>query len=472
MALKICCAEGGGMADHGFRMSPIAPPILDPRFPLAERPRLRVAVTTFGLSPIRGSEAAIAWQHVSRLAKYHDIVALSFPGLRGEIREECAKYFAEKGPVPGLTIEFIEPPPFARALEKNSSSLLRAFISVGNRSWQRAAFERVQVLHAEKPFDAVHQMTITGYREPGFLWKLGVPFFWGPVAGASDVPFRYFPLMGWRDRIAYGARNIANWIQMRIAPRPRKAARAASEIWAVGPDNTDLITGMWGVPSTHIYECAAWPPKPDQAVKTFKPGEKLRLVTAGYLVGRKAIPIVLHSLALVGDKVPWEYTVMGHGPEKERWIALGNKLGLGERVRWIDNLPHAQALAEIQSNHVFAFPSLKEGTSSVVPESFTMGLPVICHDMCGMSLMVNDSCGIKVPPRGPDASARGFADAIIRLATTEGEVERLSRGALVRASQVTWDANAQMMAEAYWQHAMDHPTGKAPASHIPQMRVA
>jgi glycosyltransferase involved in cell wall biosynthesis len=437
-------------------------------FAVDDPPRLRVAVTTFGLSPIRGSEAAIAWQHVSRLAKYHDVVALSFPGLRGEIRQECSKYFAANGEVPGLTIEFIEPPPFARMLERNSSSLLRAFISVGNRSWQRAAFERTLEMHREKPFDAVHQMTITGYREPGFLWKLGVPFFWGPVAGASDVPFCYFSLMGWRDRVAYGARNIANWVQMRIAPRPRKAARAAKEIWAVGPDNTKLITGRWGIPSTHIYECAAWPPKADQPIKKFQPGEKLRLVTAGYLVGRKAIPIVLNALALVGDKVPWEYTVMGHGPETQRWMALGKKLGLGDRVRWIDNLPHEQALAEIASNHVFAFPSLKEGTSSVVPESFTMALPVICHDMCGMSLMVTESCGIKVAPNGPAASAQGFADAILRLATTPGEIERLSRGALKRASEVTWDQNAQMMAEAYWRHAAK----KAPARQLTKTTVA
>jgi glycosyltransferase involved in cell wall biosynthesis len=436
--------------------------------PADGRPRLRVVVTTFGLSPIRGSEAAIAWQHVSRLAKYHDVTALSFPGLRGEIREECAKYFAANGDLPGLTIEFIEPPPFARMLERNSSSLLRAFISVGNRSWQKAAFERALELHRQQPFDAAHHMTITGYREPGFLWKLGVPFFWGPVAGASDVPFRYFPLMGWRDRLAYGSRNIANWVQMRTAIRPRQAARAASEIWAVGPDNTDMITGRWGIPSTHIYECAAWPPKPDQSIKAFTPGETLRLITAGYLVGRKAIPIVLHALSIVGDEVPWQYTVMGHGPEKDRWLKLASDLGLGERVRWIDNLPHAQALAEIASNHVFAFPSLKEGTSSVIPEAFTMAMPVVCHDMCGMSLMVNESCGIKVAPGGPMASAQGFAQGILKLATTPGEIQRLSRGALKRASEVTWDQNAQMIAEAYWQHC----TGKDAPIQLSKTTVA
>jgi glycosyltransferase involved in cell wall biosynthesis len=144
---------------------------------------------------------------------------------------------------------------------------------------------------------------------------------------------------------------------------------------------------------------------------------------------------------------------MGHGPAKEGWMALARELGLGDRVRWTGNLPHADALAELRSNHAFLFPSLKEGTPNVVPEALTNAVPVICHNMCGMGLMVNDSCGIKVAPLGPEASAQGFAEAILKLATTEGEIERLSRGALQRASEITWDRNAQLMAEAYWRHS-------------------
>ena len=422
-------------------------------------------ITAFGLSPIRGSEAATAWQHVSRIAKYHDVTALCFPDLHGEIVEECKKYFAANGPLPGLTIEFIEPPFFARLLERNSSSVLRAFVSVGNRSWQKAAFARAQAIHRENPFDAAHQLTITGYREPGFLWQLGVPFFWGPVTGAADVPWRYFGILGWRDRIAYTGRNIANAVQKRFAARPRKAARAACVVWAVGKDNARMITDMWGVPTTELFETGTLPPKADQPIKTFEPGQKLRLVTAGYLVGRKAVSIVLHALATIGDAIPWEYTVIGHGPARDGWMTLAEKLGLGDRVQWTGQVPHARALEEMERNHVFLFPSLKEGTPNVVPEALSKAVPIICHDMCGMGLMVDETCGIKLPASGPEGSAKGFAEAIIRLATTEGEIERLSRGALRRAAEITWDRNAQIMADAYWKHAGEKQSMSANWNH-------
>ena len=410
--------------------------------------RLRVLACTFALSPVRGSEAAIGWQLVARLAKYHDVTALCTPGVTGRDRDEIEGYTRTHGPVSGLTVHYVEPTPVARFFESNSSSLLRSMFVLGNRSWHKAAYREALRLHAEKPFDVAHMITITGYREPGFFWKLPIPFFWGPVAGASDVPWRYLSMMGWRDRLAYGARNVANWLQMRFSLRPLRAAKKASAIWAVAPDNTGMITDIWGYPSEHIYECAAVP-RPGQPSKHFTPGETLRLVASSYCVGRKALPIALRALAKVKGQFPVELTIMGDGPEKSRWMELSDQLGLGTSVRWMGNLPHKDAMAEMERGHVFVFPSLKEGTSSVVPESLSLGLPVITHDMCGMSLMINDACGIKVAPLGPEQSAEGFAAAIRRMATEPGLIDRLSIGALRRAEECTWEHNARMFAAAY-----------------------
>ena len=270
------------MTDVGIRMP--ADFATTPQSPFAADGRLGCAwsSSTFGLSPIRGSEAAIAWQHVSRLAKYHDIVALSFPGLRGEIREECAKYFASHGEVPGLTIEFIEPPPFARMLERNSSSLLRAFISVGNRSWQRAAFERARELHQQDPFDAAHQMTITGYASR-VLMATGRAVFLGTCRGGFGCPVQLFSADG-------VARSNRVW-----RPQYRELGTDADRSPSAegGADRQrDLGRGPRQYQSHHRHVGHSIDPHlrmrrlAAQAGSThqkFQPGEKLRLVTAGYL---------------------------------------------------------------------------------------------------------------------------------------------------------------------------------------------
>jgi glycosyltransferase involved in cell wall biosynthesis len=183
--------------------------------------------------------------------------------------------------------------------------------------------------------------------------------------------------------------------------------------------------------------------------KSFTPGQTLQIVAGGYHVERKAMPIALHALAKLGQSIPYEMVIMGTGPAQEKWKALTEQLGLGDRVRWTGNLPHAQALDHMARGHVFVIPSVKEGLPNVVAEAMSFGVPVICHNCCGMAQFVTNESGIRIELGSPHASIERFAEAIKRIATTPGELEKLSAGALRRANEVTWDSNAKRFAEAY-----------------------
>src|SRR4051812_29636278 len=80
--------------------------------------RLRVLVSAYAVSPVRGSEPGLGWNLVSRLARYHDVTVLCAPDVPGlasqNFREEIARHEREHGPVPGLTIHFVEPPLLSR----------------------------------------------------------------------------------------------------------------------------------------------------------------------------------------------------------------------------------------------------------------------------------------------------------------------------------------------------------------------
>src|SRR4029079_12213074 len=122
----------------------------------------------------------------------------------------------------------------------------RTVYYTGYAAWQHAAYRDALALHAHRTFDLVHHLNITGYREPGYLWKLPVPFVWGPVGGAADIPSAYFPLMGWQDRLFYAGRNRMNAIQKRALRRCRGAAMAARHIWAIGEENRRMFAEQWG----------------------------------------------------------------------------------------------------------------------------------------------------------------------------------------------------------------------------------
>lgn len=421
--------------------TPLAAPVL--------RRRRRVLISALAVSPVRGSEAGIGWNIGSRVAKYHDVTLMCIPGTHDPHREEIEAHLRQH-PVPGLTMLYIEPTPLYRFLDRKSSSLLRPFFYFGYASWQRAAYREVQRLHADKPFELTHHLNILGYREPGYLWKLPIPFFWGPVAGASNMPWRFFSMLSWRDRLAYGLRNVANEIQKRLSRRPRKAARAAAHIWAIGEDNRRMFVDVMNVPAECLCEAGGKPRPHLASIKTYRPGaEPLRLTFAGYHIGRKAVPLILHAMARIGSEFPVHFTCLGSGPEKEKWQALAQRLGISDKVNWIDELPQAEAHAEMTKAHVFAFPSLQEASSTVTLEALSLGLPVICHDACGMGFIVTSDCGIKIPMRSPEQSIDGYANAVRHLHQNPAELTRLSQGALARSEQLSWDYAAEQIALGY-----------------------
>lgn len=412
------------------------------------RQRLRVLVSAYAVSPIRGSEPGIGWNITHRLAKHHDITVLTCSGTFDPHRQEIEQYLRTHGEIPGLRFHFVEPPALTRLLDRKSSSALRALTYVGYASWQRAAFREARQLHQRQPFDVVHQLNICTYREPSYLWKLPAPFVWGPIAGASNMPWRHFRLLSGRDRVAYGLRNVANGFQ-KLMLRPRRAARKAAHIFVVGEDNRHLIEDRFGAACEMMFEVGT-AAREHAEVKQYDPArEPLRLIWAGLHVGRKAIPIAIQAIARLPRARRLSMTLLGTGPEKPKWQALAERLGVADRFEWIAELPHAQALARMSKAHVFVFPSLQEASATVLMEALSLGLPVVCHDACGMGLAAREDCGIKVPMRSAEESIEGFTEALRRFLECPGEVARLSRGALRRAEELSWDRKAERIAEVY-----------------------
>ena len=408
-------------------------------------------VSAFAFSPARGSEPGIGWNVGSRLAAFHDVTILCCPKLGDEdYRREVEEHLRKTGPIPGLEVQYVEPPLLSRLFQRPLISFATPLYFLGYAAWQRAAFAEADRLHRQRAFDLAHQLTITGFREPGYLWKLGIPFVWGPVAGASDLPWRYFKMLSWRDRFFYGMKNLANAAHKRMKPRPRRAGRAAKHIFVTTVEDHRLISGRWGFDSQVLLDTGA--PDLQGRVREYDGRRPLRLVWSGLHVGRKALPLLLGAAAELNREITerrFELKILGGGSQSVAWRALSRKLGIDDVLTWTGQIPRQRALEEMRDGDVFVFTSLQEGTSTVVMEALALGLPVICHDACGMGVAVNDTCGIKVPMNGPDISQSGFAAAIRSLLADPRRVQALSAGGLARAKELSWDEKARQIAAVY-----------------------
>ncbi len=89
---------------------------------------------------------------------------------------------------------------------------------------------------------------------------------------------------------------------------------------------------------------------------------------------------------------------------------------------------------------VFLYPSLHDASPNVILEAFYCGLPVVCLDLGGPGVMVDETCGrvIRTDKLSEEAVIQALSDALMELAKNPELRYKLSEGALARTSQFVW----------------------------------
>jgi len=130
-----------------------------------------------------------------------------------------------------------------------------------------------------------------------------------------------------------------------------------------------------------------WLPHPSPVIqatsKEKKSAQRLRFVYAGRLVPEKGLA---EMLSLWPNDLDAEWTIIGEGPEKERYLHILRKKGLDKRTRFLGHLSHSQTMAEISSSHVLVLPSRW-------PETY--GLTLIEALAAGTNILISNQGAIQ-----------------------------------------------------------------------------
>jgi glycosyltransferase involved in cell wall biosynthesis len=413
---------------------------------------MRVLLSAFAISPTRGSEPGVGWQCAIHLAQYHDVTIL-YGDLNGCARSkhELEEWLRDHPKAPRMTLAYVAPSRLSVICERlHSKPGLRPLYYWGYQLWQKRALAVARGLHRSAPFDLVHQVTYATYWEPGYLWKLGIPYYWGPISGGNVMPLRYIPILGIRGSVEAVARFILNKVTLFTHPRIGSATRRASHIWCVTAAEKEILS-RYSERISMMSEAGTVPS--ETSLRSLAAGQALQIIWSGLHIERKALPILVHAIAQLNPGSHVEVHVLGAGrgssKETDRAKALAERLGVSSKIVWHGNLPRAEALQKMRDGHVLVHTSLLEGTPWVVMEALASGMPVICHDACGMATVVTRDCGIKVPMTGLKESIRGFRDAINALIDDPARLKQLSKGAAQRAKALTWEQKILEFNHAY-----------------------
>jgi len=305
-------------------------------------------------------------------------------------------------------------------------------------------------LHSKVGFDLVHQLNMVGFREPGYLWSMNLPFVWGPVGGMGLFPWRFLTKVGLYGAIYYLGYNFYNLMHMNFLGRPRSAAIAAGlGLIAATSDNQAGALKYWGCQSTILSE-VGFSGQPVKSINARRKSDPFRIVWSGIHVPRKALNLGLEALKGIPPDVDWHLDILGVGRETASWTRMSRRYGIANRCKFHGLLPREAALKVMHNAHVCLVTSLRDITSTVIVEALSLGLPVVCPDHCGFKDAINEKCGIKIPIGSPHQLVEDMAGALERLARDETYRRSLARGAIKRAGEFTWNMKVAVLEKIYF----------------------
>jgi glycosyltransferase involved in cell wall biosynthesis len=408
--------------------------------PALPRRRARLLMIAYTCRPGRGSEGGIGWNRALQAGRFVDVWVV----CEGrECESEIRGYIREHGPPPGVTFVFV---PFSNLQARLIK--LPGFYYLTYYLWHRAAFAAARELHARHHFDFAHQATMTGWREPGLLWRLPIPLVWGPVGGTQNFPWRFLTILSFRDAAVEIARNLINSFQLRTSLRVRRAARTAYQTIAANRTNRHDMERLCGVPLETMLDVGinevGEPSHHETPVKS-----RLRILWTGLIEPRKALPLLIEACAKLRPEIDWEVQVLGDGPLGRQCRNRTRALGIDGRFTWLGWKERSEALSRYAWADVLAFTSLRDTTGTVVLEALSHGVPVVCLDHQGAGDIITPECGVKIPVSSPSKVIDDLAATLECLADDPLRRTKLREGARQRACIYLWPRLGEQMADCY-----------------------
>jgi len=269
----------------------------------------------------------------------------------------------------------------------------------------------------------------------------------GPINGNIYYP----PCFRAHESRAARARRVLHMPLQGLSRLFPTGLQRADKLLAAGGQRTMASLQAAGVPPSAITEtvdCGI----PDELLdrpRIQHRGSNKRFLHYGRLVFHKGTSLILHGIKLSESNACLD--IVGRGPEREALQALSLRLGLQERVRFLDWYPRRSDLFNTFPNYrAVILPSLEDANGIVVQEAMAVGLVPICLDWGGPQLLIRNGVdGFLIPPTDAHDIAKALAQTMDAIACDGDRAEALSARARSRAEDWRWSKVAAEWMKIY-----------------------
>lgn len=387
----------------------------------------KILLSAFACDPKEGSEKGNGWNWAVGLsAEGYEVHCLT--------RDVAKENILELAGANNIIFHFIKLPFGLEKLYQSSQALMYLYYLI----WQYKAYLMAKQLCKTIDFKIVHHVTWGSVQLGSFMYKLPIPFIFGPAGGGQTAPvaFKKYFTNGWG---AEEKRNKVSVFLLKFNPAARKMYAAASAIWVSNPDTAQLIKNNGGkkVMSTldaalpNTFFPASFTPKKSN------PNE-LKLLWVGRFMPRKGILLVLEVMNTLKHISGITLTVVGDGEQKDEFLTMIEKLGLSNTVFWKGKVPFEKVKEYYSTHDAFFFTSLRDSCPAQLIEAMAYGLPIITINLHGQSFIVNDDTGFRCKCDTLKQAIEELHKSITELYNNPAKLTQMSIAAHEFALQQTW----------------------------------
>jgi len=391
---------------------------------------LKILLSAVACDPYRGSEAHFGWMALKALASRHEVWVL------GHAKDSESINRAKGEGLIGDNVRFY---PHSSWGPRHPNRLVARIQNWRDyQFWTRQVLDTARRLEREVGFDVVQHSTLSTWRVPSELWRLGKKFVWGSIGGAEVFPLRLLNGAG----VAPAGFELLRRLQDFLAFRSSgfgNAVRNSAWIFASTPETLALVRRVARSAEKSSLLSAAF--FSDSQIRAFSRPEglfpfmrdgALRLFAGGELEVRKGLHLALRALAEIQKRgVDFRYHVAGDGPELDRLKSLAGQLRIAAKVEFSRPLSGDVYQQKLWETDAYLLPSLRDSAGLTLMEAMLAGCVPVVADCGGPGMAVDGVCGAKIPVGPEREMVNSLANALDGLASDKGRAAGM--GALAAA---------------------------------------
>jgi glycosyltransferase involved in cell wall biosynthesis len=390
--------------------------------------RKKILLSAFMCDPTKGSEPGYGWNWALGLAKLDYEVHCLTRIVNKEVIEQGIK-------PSNLYFHYVRLPFGLEKLYASSTIAMYLYYVL----WQWFAYKHAHRLNRKMRFDVAHHVTWGSIQLGSFIYKLDVPFVFGPAGGgqAAPPPFKQYFLNHWRTE---ERREAISKLMLKYNPACKNMIKKAEVILVSNYDTFEMVKAAGAKNIVFHLDTALpddfYPSNP--VIRTPKEGQ-LKLLWVGRFLPRKGLLLLLDMMDSLREYKGITLTVVGDGEMRDAFLQRIEDLKLQETVHWMGLVEYKQVKEYYMNHDIFVFTSLRDSVGLQMVEAMAFGMPVITIDLHGQALVVNEDRGFVVKCETPAIAIASLKEAVLKFLNDPDLLNSKGKAAYSFAKQKTWN---------------------------------